>query len=271
VLRVDGWRWCIRGSDDEWSLMPSVITDQYGIGRHGDGVEAASWLVAGHCGASAGPCRTLRDLWGMQGRSRMTDRCTIQKSGLLCGYWGAMPTITASSCRVPRPLFMVPYTSARSGRSRQSRRQLATSRADSCQDSTSWPASYVWYPTRSYEVLRGQVMLSRQLLPQLPSAELRIRTIHHRNMVKIKKYAKLWQNNNDEAPHTKPRCLVFASCFATPIYLHSSEQSPYIQTYQSTNTSSSSSRDTTNNSRSAYHNSFQLQDKISNPQCRTTR
>jgi hypothetical protein len=30
--------------------MPSVITDQYGIGRHGDGVEAASWLVAGLVG-----------------------------------------------------------------------------------------------------------------------------------------------------------------------------------------------------------------------------
>jgi hypothetical protein len=33
----------------------------------------------------------------MIGRSRMTDRCTIQKRGLLFGNWGATPTITASS------------------------------------------------------------------------------------------------------------------------------------------------------------------------------
>ena len=51
----------------------------------------------------AGPCWTmldhLRGTRGMIGRSRMTDRCTIQKRGLLFGNWGATPTITASSSR----------------------------------------------------------------------------------------------------------------------------------------------------------------------------
>jgi urease gamma subunit len=49
----------------------------------------------------AGICGTmldhLRGMRGKIGRSRMTDRCTIQKSGLLCVNWGVTPTITASS------------------------------------------------------------------------------------------------------------------------------------------------------------------------------
>jgi hypothetical protein len=52
--------------------------------------------IAGHCGTMLDHLRGTR---GMIGRSRMTDRCTIQKRGLRFGNWGATPTITASSCR----------------------------------------------------------------------------------------------------------------------------------------------------------------------------
>jgi hypothetical protein len=59
---------------------------------------------AGHLRDFAGPygiiCWTLRDTCGARGafgRSLMTNLCTIQKSGLLCGNWGAAPTITTSS------------------------------------------------------------------------------------------------------------------------------------------------------------------------------
>jgi hypothetical protein len=94
-----------------WILLILTLRDVEGICGASAGpcgtIAGPCWTMldfAGPCGTMrdhAGPCGImldhLRGTRGMIGRSRMTDRCTIQKSGLLCGNWGATPTITASS------------------------------------------------------------------------------------------------------------------------------------------------------------------------------